>query len=65
MIKPPLYFYNAHLIDGSGRGTGDEPYALLVDGRHIRALAPLAHFPQPDGATTGGFAGYVSDARHD
>jgi imidazolonepropionase-like amidohydrolase len=51
MNNPPVYLYNAHLIDGSGRDVGDKPYALLVDGRHICALAPLAHFPQPDGAT--------------
>jgi len=51
MNRPPVYFYNAHLIDGSGRDAGDEPYALLVDGRQIRAMAPLGHFPQPDGAT--------------
>jgi len=51
MNKPPIYFYNAHLIDGSGRDSGERPYALLVEGRQIRAVASLAHIPRPDGAT--------------
>jgi imidazolonepropionase-like amidohydrolase len=50
MSNTPYYFSNARLIDGTGEPASDRPYALLIDGRHIATVAPMAEFPCPDGA---------------
>ena len=50
MTQSRCYISNARLIDGTGDPKGDRPYALLVDGRHIEAVAPVADLPCPDGA---------------
>jgi imidazolonepropionase-like amidohydrolase len=44
------YLSNARLIDGSGAAVPDEPYALLICGRRIEAVAPQAQLPCPAGA---------------
>ena len=46
----PRYFSNARLIDGNGGAVPDEPYALVVCGSRIEAVASQAQLPCPDGA---------------
>ena len=50
MTQSRCYFSNARLIEGTWNPNGDRPFALLVDGRHIEAVAPVADLPCPDGA---------------
>ncbi len=49
MSDRPIYLSGARLIDGSGGAVPEEPYALVVEGRHIRAVAPQAQLPCMDG----------------
>ena len=44
------YFYNAFLIDGSGQANFKEPVAMIVEGRHIRAVLPQSQLACPEGA---------------
>lgn len=44
------YIANARLIDGSGQAVPNEPYALLVEGRTIAAVAPQRELACPPGA---------------
>jgi imidazolonepropionase-like amidohydrolase len=44
-----VYLSNARLLDGAGGAVPDEPYAMLVSGKRIRALGPQAQLPPPDG----------------
>jgi len=46
----PYYFYNARLLDGSGRPVTEEPHALVVEGQRITAVAPQIQLPVPSGA---------------
>jgi len=46
----PYYFYNARLLDGSGRPVTEEPHALVVEGQRITAVAPQTQLPVPSGA---------------
>ena len=41
------YIGNARLIDGSGQAVPPEPYALLVEGRMIAAVAPQRELACP------------------
>lgn len=50
MNDGPIYLSGARLIDGSGGPVPEELYALVVEGRRIRAVAPQAQLPCPDGA---------------
>ncbi len=50
MNTPPLYLGNARLLDGSGGPVPDGPYALLIEGELITAVAPQAQLPVPGGA---------------
>ncbi len=45
-----LYLDNARLIDGSGDPVSDRPYAVLVEGARIAAVAPRTELPAPDDA---------------
>lgn len=48
-----LYFIsNVRLIDGTGQPVPTVPYAIVVEGRYIRALAPQSQLPCPEGAQT-------------
>ncbi len=49
-MSAPLYIHGARLLDGLGAPPPAEPYALLVDGATIVAIAPLRELPCPDGA---------------
>ena len=49
-MSAPLYIHGARLIDGSGAPPPSEPYALLVDGQRIIAVAPARALPCPPGA---------------
>lgn len=49
-MNAPLYIYGARLIDGSGDDPPVEPYALLVDGTRVTAVAPARELPCPAGA---------------
>jgi imidazolonepropionase-like amidohydrolase len=51
MSQPPLYIFNAKLIDGSGDDRGDRPYAVLISGDRITAVEPQQNVAKPDGAT--------------
>jgi imidazolonepropionase-like amidohydrolase len=44
------YYYNAFLIDGSGQPAGEEPAAMVVEGRRIRAVGPQAQLACPEQA---------------
>jgi imidazolonepropionase-like amidohydrolase len=44
------YYYNAFLIDGSGQPVPEEPAAMVVEGRHIRAVAPQSQLACPEQA---------------
>ena len=46
----PLYLFNASLIDGSGVDKRGRPYALLIRGERIEAVAPQEDMPCPEGA---------------
>jgi imidazolonepropionase-like amidohydrolase len=46
----PLYIFNARLIDGSGEDRKDRPYALLIRGSRIEAVAPQQEASRPEGA---------------
>ena len=46
-----IYIANAHLIDGTGQDPPPVPYAMVIAGRHIRAVAPQAQLASPPGAT--------------
>lgn len=48
-MSAPLYIHGARLIDGSGAPPPAEPYALLVDGQRIAAVAPERQLPRPAG----------------
>jgi imidazolonepropionase-like amidohydrolase len=50
MSKRGFYFSNVRLIDGSGEPPPPGPYALLVEGEKIAALAPQYELPPPEGA---------------
>jgi len=43
------YLSNARLIDGNGGAVPDEPYAIVICGPCIEAVAPQAQLPCPDG----------------
>lgn len=45
-----LYLANARLLDGSGAPVPEVPYAVLVEGPRIAAVAPQAELPVPPGA---------------
>jgi imidazolonepropionase-like amidohydrolase len=45
-----LYLANARLLDGSGAPVLDAPYAALIEGPRIAAVAPQAELPAPPGA---------------
>ena len=45
-----IYVGNARLIDGSGDRPPAAPYALLIEGERIVAVAPQAQLPPPPGA---------------
>ena len=45
-----LYLSNARLIDGSGNPVPDMPYAVLIEGERITAVAPQAELAAPDSA---------------
>ena len=45
------YIGNARLIDGSGQAVPNEPYALLLEGRMITAVAPQRELACPPDAT--------------
>lgn len=49
-MTAPLYLFGARLIDGSGDAPPNEPYALLIEGNRITAVAPQREFAQPEGA---------------
>ena len=49
-MSAPLYIHGARLLDGLGAPPPAEPYALLVDGATIVAIAPLRELRCPDGA---------------
>jgi imidazolonepropionase-like amidohydrolase len=49
-MKKELYFYNARLIDGTGQKVPDEPYAIVVSGPLIKAVAPQTQLPCPQEA---------------
>jgi imidazolonepropionase-like amidohydrolase len=55
--KKRLHISNARLIDGTGVDRGDRPYALLIDGPMITAVAPDAELPCPADATAINAAG--------
>ena len=44
------YFHNAHLIDGSGGPVSQQPYALVVEGKRIRAVDRESQLTCPAGA---------------
>jgi imidazolonepropionase-like amidohydrolase len=44
------YLHNARLLDGTGRAVPGEPYALVLCGSRIQALAPQAQVSCPDEA---------------
>ncbi len=44
----PLHIHNARLIDGTGEDRGDRPYALLIEGNRITAVAPQDELDCPD-----------------
>src|ERR1700745_1543356 len=46
----PFYIFNTRLIDGSGENRKDRPFALLIRGVHIEAVAPQHDLPCPEGA---------------
>jgi imidazolonepropionase-like amidohydrolase len=48
-VSAPLYIFGARLIDGSGAAPPDEPYALLVEGERISAVAPQRELGRPEG----------------
>jgi imidazolonepropionase-like amidohydrolase len=50
-VSQPCYIGNARLIDGSGQDVATEPYALLIEGRRIVAVAPQRELACPPGAT--------------
>ncbi|MCJ7625638.1 MAG: amidohydrolase family protein, partial [Anaerolineaceae bacterium] len=43
---------NAHMIDGTGKNYTNLPYALLIEGNKILAVAPQDQLPCPEGATS-------------
>jgi imidazolonepropionase-like amidohydrolase len=45
----PKYLSNARLLDGTGLVMPDEPYAMVVSGQRIEALAPQSQLPCPEG----------------
>jgi imidazolonepropionase-like amidohydrolase len=49
-VTAPLYIFGARLIDGSGAAPPSEPYALLVEGNRITALAAQRELGRPEGA---------------
>jgi imidazolonepropionase-like amidohydrolase len=49
-VTAPLYIFGARLIDGSGEAPPSEPYALLVEGNRIAAVAPQRELPRPEGS---------------
>jgi imidazolonepropionase-like amidohydrolase len=44
------YYFNAFLIDGSGQSVPDEPSAMLVENRYIKAVAPQSQLACPEQA---------------
>lgn len=44
------YYYNAFLIDGSGQTVSEEPAAMVVEGRHIRAVDLQSRLACPEQA---------------
>ena len=48
MVNNYTYLTNAHLIDGTGKDFSDQPYALLLDGNLIVAIAPRDQLPTPE-----------------
>ena len=50
MSSELVYFYNAHLIDGSGQNPPDEPVAMIVSGRTIQAIDLQSRLPAPEGS---------------
>jgi imidazolonepropionase-like amidohydrolase len=53
------YLHSARLIDGSGGSVPDEPYAMVVRGARIEAVAPKTQLPCPDGAESIDLQGMV------
>ncbi len=51
MSEKPKYLCNARLLDGAGGAVPDEPYAMVVSGRRIEALAPQSQLPCPEGGS--------------
>jgi imidazolonepropionase-like amidohydrolase len=49
-VSAPLYIHGARMIDGAGAPPPAEPYALLIDGPRIVALAPARELACPAGA---------------
>jgi imidazolonepropionase-like amidohydrolase len=45
------YLYNARFVDGAGAAPPPEPYALLIEGRRIAAVAPQRELACPPDAT--------------
>lgn len=50
-MSQPCYIGNARLIDGTGQDVPAEPYALLIEGQKITAVAPQRELACPPGAT--------------
>jgi imidazolonepropionase-like amidohydrolase len=44
------YYYNAFLIDGSGQIVSEEPAAMIVEGRYIRAVGAQSQLACPEQA---------------
>jgi imidazolonepropionase-like amidohydrolase len=49
-VSAPLYIHGARLLDGTGAPPPAEPYALLIDGPKIVAVAPARELRCPEGA---------------
>ncbi len=51
MSDKPKYLCNARLLDGAGGAVPDEPYAMVVSGQRIEALAPQSQLSCPEGGS--------------
>ena len=52
MTEVQRYLSGARLIDGNGGSVPGEAYAMVLDGARIKALAPQAQLPCPEGFET-------------
>ena len=52
MTEVQRYLSGARLIDGNGGSVPGEAYAMVLDGARIKALAPQAQLPCPEGVET-------------